>query len=318
MCQVSFSLLHFLTNDQLSQSMKNILLLFLFFVFALVPIAEADVSFYPPDSTSYDLKLEKGIEAFYKTDWKQAQSIFDELQSQSSKDSRAYFFDSMIPFWKYYFGGNSKETAEQFLHRSDEAIAISKNQLQENPRDTTMVLMLSGLYGYQSLVAASEKQYKTAIESGMTGFKYTRQLLALDADDPKALIGKGMFYYMIGSVPNGLKWVTNMVGMSGNMQEGFNALEKAARSDSYVSNDAKMILAYLYEREKKYQQSLGHLKDLAQQYPENIIFQYNQARLLEKCNQPFEAEEKYEQVLAMKANDLQALKEKSRMRLRKL
>lgn len=299
--------------------MKKTILSILFFSVGLISIVQGRVSHQQPnDTTSYNVKLEKGIEAFYKTDWQQAKSIFDDLQLRSPRDSRAYFFDSMIPFWKYYFGGESQQAARDFLDRSQKAITISQNQLQENPHDTTMVLMLSGLYGYRSLVAASEKEYRTAIESGMTGFKFTRQLLALDADDPKALIGKGMFYYMLGSVPDGLKWVTNMVGMSGNMQEGFASLEKAARSDTYVSNDAKMILAYLYERENQYQKALAYLKDLAGKYPQNIIFQYNQARLYEKSKQLSQARAQYKKVLAMEVDGLQVLKDQSRSRLQKL
>ena len=270
------------------------------------------------DSTSYEVKLQKGIEAFYKTNWNRAATIFNELQSKSPEDSRAFFFDAMIPFWEYYFGGNSPKAADRFLERSQKAISISRQQLDENPRDTTMVLMLSGLYGYQSLVAANESRYKTAIQSGMTGFKYTRQLLSLDADDPKALIGKGMFYYMVGSVPNGLQWVTNMIGMSADTEEGFKALKKAARSNSYVSNDAKMILAYLYEREDEYEKARSYLEDLAQKYPENVIFQYNLGRMYEKCGQPTKAKTKYQKVLAMQTTDLQLLREQSQTRLQQL
>lgn len=287
----------------------------LFFVFSLQ--VQAGNIHAEVDST-YDQQLEEGIDAFYKTDWGRAATIFDELKKLNPNDSRAYFFDAMIPFWEYYFAGQSERAADLFLERSQKAIVISKNQLQENPSDTTMVLMLSGLYGYQSLVAASEKQYRTAIRSGMSGYKYTRQLLALDADDPKALIGKGMFYYMMGSVPDGLKWVTNIVGMSADMQEGFEALEKAAESDSYVSNDAKMILAYLYKREKKYREALDHLKDLRDRYPENIIFQFNLAQLHEKCQEHSAAREIYRQVLTMKTDSLQALKTKSKARLQSL
>lgn len=299
--------------------MRQIVVLFLLiFAASSVLWAHSRDSRLPADSTGYDYKLHQGIDAFYKTDWGRAQNIFKELQVQYPDDARAYFFESMIPFWKYYFGSNSKQAADLFLKRSQQAIEISRRQLQKNPHDTTMVLMLSGLYGYRSLVAAGEQRYRTAIQSGMTGFKYTRQLLSLDADDPKALIGKGMFYYMTGSVPGGLKWVTNMVGMSGDRSQGLRALEKAARSDSYVSNDAKMILAYLYERDQLYQKALDHLKDLTQRYPENIIFQFNQARLLEKCRQPAAARQKYKQVLAMQTDSLQSLKEQSRDRLQKM
>ena len=270
------------------------------------------------DTSSYEKKLEDGIEAFYRADWEDAKTAFKELKQKNPDDSRAYFFESMIPFWKYYFGGRSKQAAHQFLSQSQHAIEISRNQLSKNSSDTTMVLMLSGLYGYRSLVAAAEKNYKEALQSGMTGFKYTRQLLALDADDPKALIGKGMFYYMVGSVPDGLKWATNIIGMSADMQQGFDVLEQAAKSNSYVRNDAQMILAYLYEREQKHEKALRHLDALANRYPGNIIFQYNKARLLEKTNQLDQAREKYQLVATMDTNALDILKKKSKDRLRSL
>lgn len=274
--------------------------------------AQSSASEYRP---SYEQQLEKGIEAFYQSQWKKASSVFQNLQQRQPKNARAYFFDSMIPFWQYYFGGKDPEVAQSFLKESQQALSVSKRSLEANPHDTTMVLMLSGLYGYRSLVAAGQKEYQTAIESGMTGFKYTRQLLALNADDPKALIGKGMFYYMVGSVPSGLKWVTNMAGFSGNMNEGFQALERAATSESYVSNDAKMILAYLYEREERKQMALKHLQDLSERYPQNIIFQYNTARLYEKCGKLSMAKKKYKLVASMESEVLSSLKSKSKYRL---
>ncbi|NGP86832.1 tetratricopeptide repeat protein [Fodinibius halophilus] len=280
-------------------------------------ISGAHASFQPiaNDTTSYESKLKEGIASFYKTNWERSEAIFDKLKRVQHDDARAYFFSSMIPFWTYYFGDQSKQAAKQFLERSQKAIQVSRKQLQKNPQDTTMVLMLSGLYGYRSLVAASQNEYRTAVESGMTGFKYTRQLLTLDADDPRALIGKGMFYYMVGSVPKGLQWVTNMIGFSGDIQTGFAALEKAAVSQSYVSNDAKMILAYLYEREEQPRKALPFLQDLVSEYPSNMIFQYNIANILQKCGNHAKASNIYQRILTMDTVYLESLKEKSRRRL---
>lgn len=297
---------------------KAAIFTFLVPILGLLPLGECLAQGHEAESRKYEQRLEKGIDAFYRSDWEEAGRIFVSLQKQDPNDSRPYFFHSMIPFWKYYFGESSRETAEVFLSRSKEAIEVSQNQLDVNPRDTTMVLMLSGLHGYRSLVAASEKEYQTAVKSGMTGFKYTRQLLSLDADDPKALIGKGIFYYMVGSVPNGLQWVTNMIGVSGDMQEGFRALEKAANSESYVSNDAKMILTYLYERENQPEKALPYIRDLTNRYPSNIIFQYNLARILEQCGHSDKARQRYERILAMDTVELQSLKDKSQKRLRNL
>ncbi len=271
-----------------------------------------------PDSTYYNQQLNQGIEAFYESDWKEASAIFKKLQENSPADARAYFFYSMIPFWQYYFGDQSQVAANLYLERSEKALSVSHKQLDNNPRDTTMILMLSGLYGYRSLIAASEENYKTAVSNGLDGFKYTRTLLSLDSSDPKALIGKGMFYYMMGSVPSQLKWVTNIAGMSGNMEEGFQALELAASSDSYVRNDAKMILAYLYERENDLSKSLDHLRDLSKDYPENIIFQYNLGRIFDRTGKKALAEKKYQLVLDMNTYYLKSLQHKSEDRLKVL
>lgn len=267
---------------------------------------------------SYDKKLEEGIEYFYQTDWDKAAVIFNELKTRDREDPRAYFFHAMIPFWDYFFGGNSPEAAAVFLERSEKAIDISSERLNENPHDTTMVLMLSGLYGYRSLVAASEKNYQTAIESGMTGFRYTRQLLALDDNDPKALIGKGIFYYMVGTVPKELRWATNLMGIRGDKQEGLSILEQAATSQSYVSNDAKMILSYLYKTEGMYDKALTHIEDLCSRYEENIIFQFSYAEILEKSNRQEEAKEAYRAVVELKNTHLDTLKEQSRKKIQNL
>jgi len=290
----------------------------LFLCFLTFELAYSTSPNFLPDSSAYEQSLNNGIQAFYKTNWREAEAIFDDLQEKYPKDSRAYFFSSMIPFWEYYFGENTKQAAHLFLSRSQKAISVSLDELKENPHDTTMVLLLSGLYGYRSLIAASEKQYRTAIQSGMTGFKYTRQLLALHVADSRALIGKGIFFYMMGSIPRELKWMTNMAGLSANKQEGLNLLILAAESRSYVSNDAKMILAYLYEKENRNEKALHQLQKLSKSYPQNIIFQYNLARLLEKCNQLTEAKAKYKEVASLKGDELQILKEKSRKRIRNL
>lgn len=296
--------------------MKLRVALFALLICTLSPNALA--ASQPAVTEPYEQKLERGIEYFYQTDWDHAASIFNDLKLKDESDPRAYFFHAMIPFWKYFFGGNSSGAATDFLNRSEKAIGISSKRLNDNPHDTTMVLMLSGLYGYRSLVAASEKSYQTAIQSGMTGFRYTRQLLALDNQDPKALIGKGIFYYMVGTVPKELRWTTNIMGIKGDKEEGLKILEKAATSESYVSNDAKMILAYLYKKEEKYNKALEHIVDLCKRYEENIIFQFNYAEILEKMNRQKEAIKAYRAVAQMQNHHLVTLKNQSRNKLRNL
>lgn len=268
-------------------------------------------------TSAYEQRLEQGIDAFYRSDWQKANTIFRQLQLLEPNNPRAWFFDSMVPFWQYFFGGGDASIAKDFLKSSNKAIQVAEKRLKAAPRDTSVVFILSGLHGYRSLVAAAEKEYTTAIKSGVTGFGYTRQLMAFDNSNEDALIGKGVFNYMMGSVPREGRWMTGMMGMSGDMQVGFQELERAANSNSASKTEALMILAYLYDREKRHGDALRVSRKLVDAYPENIIFQFYLAKSLDNMKQLVEATDVYKRVVEMES-DLKSLKDTSNVRLREL
>jgi len=267
--------------------------------------------------SAYEQRLEQGIDAFYRSDWQRATTVFRQLQQLEPNNPRAWFFDSMVPFWQYFFGGGDAKIARDFLKSSDKAIQVAEKRLKAAPRDTSVVFILSGLHGYRSLVAAAEKEYSTAIKSGVTGFSFTRQLMSFDDSNEDALIGKGVFNYMMGSVPREGRWMTGMMGMSGDIQVGFQELERAANSTSASKTEAMMILAYLYDREKMHDDALRVSRKLVDAYPENIIFQFYLARSLDNLKQLSEATDVYKRVVEMNS-ELQGLKDTSNVRLREL
>jgi tetratricopeptide (TPR) repeat protein len=272
----------------------------------------------PDTSATYDEKLQDGIEAFYNTEWEEAESLFHELMDENENDPQPHFFYSMMPFWEYFFVDQNEELADEFLRRSEKAVNLSEQKLDRSPNDTTMVLLLSGLHGYRSLVAAGESNYRVAIRSGMTGFSYTRKLLSLDTDRPDARIGRGMFYYMLGSVPSELKWATNMAGLKGDMEQGFEELKKAAESDSYVSNDAIMLLMYLYNKEERYEEALSYAEKLTERLPKNIIFKFKKAEILENSGNKDQARELFAEIAESNHQRLSTLIAKSKVKVEQL
>ncbi len=284
----------------------------------LACICPSDAQAEPtPSSSAYEQRLALGIDAFYRSDWQRANAIFKQLQELEPNNPRAWFFESMVPFWQYFFGGGDSKTATAFLKTSDKAIQVAEKRLKAAPRDTSVVFILSGLHGYRSLVAAAEKEYSTAIKSGVTGFGYTRQLLSFDDSHEDALIGRGVFNYMMGSVPREGRWMTNMMGMSGDIEAGFQDLERAGKSSSASSTEAQMILTYLYDREGRFDDALRVSRKLVEAYPENIIFQFYLARSLDNTKQHHEATDVYKRVVEMDS-ELKGLKNTSNIRLREL
>jgi len=164
--------------------------------------------------------LPRTIQSFYEADWSQTRLLIQEMKKKDNSDPLPYFLNAMIPFWAYFFGGNELDAAREFLELSSDAIKIGENRLLTSPTDTSAILLLSGLHGYRSLVAAREKQYRIAMSSGITGYSFTKILLKMDDDDPNTLMGQGVFHYMVGSIPGEVRWMARLAGLNGSKDQG--------------------------------------------------------------------------------------------------
>lgn len=270
------------------------------------------------DSLSFDEKLEFAIEQFYQTRWTEAQALFNDLKEEQPGDPRPHFFESMMPFWEYFFIHQKSDLAAAFLKQSESAVELSEERLDKNPSDTTMVFLLSGLHGYRSLVAAGEKNYRVAMKSGVTGFSYTRQLLSIDSDRPDAQIGRGMFYYMVGSIPSEVRWLTNLAGIRGDTAMGFRELEKAAQSNNAVRYDAMLMLMYLHEKEGETAKAVEYAERLTDRFSDNVIFLYKTGVLHEKLGNTDLAAENYRRVIQENNENLQEMTQMSKNRVDEL
>jgi len=267
---------------------------------------------------TFDEKLEHAVEQFYQTRWTDARQLFDELKEERPEDPRPHFFESMMPFWEYFFIHQKSDLAAAFLEQSESAVDLSERRLDKHPSDTTMVFLLSGLHGYRSLVAASEKKYRVAMQSGITGFSYTRQLLSIDSNRPDAQIGRGMFYYMVGSIPSEVRWLTNIAGIRGDTEMGFRELEKAAESENAVRFDAMMMLMYLHEKEGETKEAVKYAERLTERFSDNVIFLFKTGELHEKLGNTDRAVENYRRVIRENNENLQEMTQMSKKRVDEL
>lgn len=290
----------------------------LFILLLFTPFHSDASELFGKENNPYEEKLEAGIEAFYQTDWDRANQIFADLKQEKPEDPTPYFFQSMMPFLEYFFVDQSQQLANEFLEKSELAVELSQEKLEDSASDTTMVLMLSGLYGYRGLVAAGQGEHRVALQSGLRGFNYTRKLLSIDSNRPDARIGKGMFYYMVGSVPSGMKWATNIFGFNADIEDGFHELKIAAQSDSYISNDANMMLMYLYQKEGRFEEALQYANTLTEALPNNVIFLYKKADILENLDNREAALRVYRSIIDKNNPELYLITEKSIKKVKEL
>jgi len=295
-----------------------------FVLFAIIILFSNHLVGAVPDSLdserlgTLNKNLLDGIEAYYQTDWGEANHYFQKVKEEDPSDPRPYFFEAMMPFMEYFFIEQTETLANSFLEKSEKAVELSSDRLEDSPNDTTMVLLLSGLHGYRGLVAADQNNHRVALSSGLTGFNYTRKLLSIDTERADARIGRGMFYYMVGSIPSGMKWAANIVGLSADIDDGFTELKKAADSNTYIRNDALMMLMYLYSREEQFVNALQYAEELTSTLPNNVIFLYKKAEIYEQLDDREQAVSTYKKIVALDNEHLQRVTRISRDRIKKI
>lgn len=115
-----------------------------------------------------------------------------------------------------------------------------------------------------------------------------------------------------------MRWASNLVGLRASIEDGFDELKIAAKSDSYVSNDAKMMLMYLYEKEERYEESLFYAEQLTEKLPDNVIFLYKKAEIYEQLNNMDDALNVYKEIIRKKNPRLMSVTVMSEKKIREL
>lgn len=299
-------------------SNKRVLLVLLVCFLPLKEVEAIQPAVRCDSGVGYEEVMNAGLEAFYRTRWEIAEACFERLHRLNPSDPRGLFFSSMIPFWNYYFVESESRIADHFMEQSEKAILIAEERLEAGEEDLYLISLLSGLYGYQSLVASEEGRIRRALQTGRTGYRYTQQFLAIEDDRAELEIGRGIFHYMVGSIPGSLRWLVSLFGLNGSREKGLEHLERAAESNSYVRFDAMMVLSKIYAKEEKYELALDYAGKLVQERDENIIFQYLYAELLKTNGQKTEALVVYRKITGMEHGRLGVLVEKSLNRIEEI
>src|SRR5262249_370445 len=108
----------------------------------------------------------------------------------------------------------------------------------------------------------------------------------------------GLFQYVVGSMPGSLKFLLYFAGISGDKALGLHRVEIAAESGTRSKQDARVMLAVIYRREKRYADARRVLAELSKAFPRNYIFPLELASIYRREGDTKSAIRTYEEVLA--------------------
>lgn len=239
----------------------------------------------------------QGIDAEYNMDFPMALTKFQEAKNIAPNDLRGHFFEQTIFYWKAMLTRN-KGDFETFLNLSDKLVEKCETVVDKNENDLDARLYLGwtyiirafaiGFMGENYLKAASE------IKDGNNNLTF---VLEKNPNYYDAALGLGVYNYLASFIPRKLRWLTDILGFSGNRDEGKRLLKLASDKGTYTNNEAKFYLTLMLWREETYPEAEGYAQSLKTKYPTSPAVWMLWGGLLAQQDKMSEAIQAYEMSL---------------------
>jgi tetratricopeptide (TPR) repeat protein len=123
--------------------------------------------------------------------------------------------------------------------------------------------------------ATLNRSYFAAYRAGRRARKRHERLKEIAPDLADAYLVLGTYEYALATLPRSVKVLVFLIGARGSKDKGFGFIRKAAAGKRTYWG-ARLLLAIMDTREKRYARALGHLRELEAAFPRNPLFPVEQ------------------------------------------
>jgi len=289
--------------------------------YSLLMLALALLAFVQPGlAQRNDQILLEGFEALYNLDFDVAETHFRRLAELDPPRPEPWN-QLAATLWLKIVAGQEKLNLESFSGaslgtddssdavgaqeekqlRDTIATAVSKaDALLARNRQDVQALYAKGVAKAQlaAFEAVAKRSYFAAYRTAREARDLHSEVLKLDPNFKDAALTIGVYDYAVASIPGWLKFFLGAFGLRGGDKErGLATIVDVARSGKSARTDAKMLLIVMYNREKKYEESVALLSDLQSRYPRNYLLELSKASVYSRIKEWDQAINSYRSVL---------------------
>ncbi len=260
-------------------------------IFLLLSILAAIL---PVSSWADPLIARQGVDHLLKLEFDKAETKFAQLRKQNPDYALLGFLQASV-YWvkaEASQGGERKAAWSQAEKRLEQAIDEAKEALEENPRDPLWRLNLGMSQFFLGRVQVEMKRLFKTIRYARAGRDVLRDLIKEHPDMEDAYFVLGMYEYIAGSVPRGLKWLTHLFDISGDRALGVKYLERATSRARVMAPEAARMLLAAAGLQPEYVEPCRYLslsRQTVKLYPENPHYSGANQLILVHCGFPKEA-----------------------------
>ena len=242
-----------------------------------------------------------GLDALYNIDYDKAERDFKEIVKLIPNHPGGYQLlaarvwiktlyesrrlqGSLYSSESFYSSGDDKvdpKIVTEFRNYTREAKRLAEAKLKQEPKNIEALDFLANTEGLKAAFEeAVERRHFAALRDGNDAVNNHREVLKLDPKYIDAQITIGLYEYVVGSLPLGVKLLANVGGFRGSKKKGLALLEQVAREGRWAQDDAKTVLVLLYRREKRFGDVLKLTRELSAKYPRNYLLKLETADAL--------------------------------------
>ncbi len=165
------------------------------------------------------------------------------------------------------------------------AIAIGEKRLEAAPQDASARFFVGGAYGYEARTLALQEKWWDAYQKGKRGVDHLERVVKERPDLGDAYLGLGIYHYYADVLPSVLKFFSTFVGMNGDKKRGLEEIRRSLREGVLVDEEARFFLAEISTSfEEDHETALGFSRSLRDEFPENELFAWLHARVLDELH----------------------------------
>jgi len=188
-----------------------------------------------------------------------------------------------------------------YLHQAQ---VLAERRLRDHPADADAHYQVGAAFGFEaSYVATVEGRVLGSLGAARRAYFEHGRVLKLDPARQDAGLIVGMYRYAVSELSVPLRFFAYLSGFRGGRERGLRLIEDAARYPSDVQANALFTLILLYNREGRYDDALGVIRQLQARYPRNRLLRLEAGGTALRANRPAEARVWLEEGLAQLAND---------------
>ena len=242
-----------------------------------------------------------GFVHFYNNEYDEALADFEKQRNQTPGDPQIYNHIAQTILYREMFRDGALESelvsgTNPFLRRPkmeisaqdkarfNDAIAkarqLSEQAIAKNPRDVEAWYAQAVTHGLRAnYLFLVEKAWLESLHEITAARKADERAVQIDHSFSDARLILAINQYIVGCLPLGWRMVASLGGFHGDRWAGIRQLELVAQTGVLNRYDAQALLAAIYRRERQPQRALPLLQELAQRFPRNYLFRFEEVEM---------------------------------------